>query len=230
MNDPEQRTRAVETDLILQEAYGAPFIPFSYRDPLSEMVNALLSHRTKNVVTRVAYQSLTAAYPSWEAVMEADTTAIEALISAVTFPEVKAPRIQRALSEVKRRRGELSLDFLGDMTVEEARAWLEDIPGVGAKTSAAVLSFSALRMPALVVDTHHHRVARRLGIVPPKATLDKTARLLQSYLPEDWDGQKVYDSHQGFMRHGQRVCIWRAPCCEQCIIRDRCDYYALNKH
>ena len=221
--------KALATDPILAEHYGAPFIPFSYRDPVSELVNSLMSHRTKNPVTRAAFAALRGRYPTWGDVIEADTKELEKTIAAVTFPEVKAPRIQAALRYVRdHNEGELSLDGLGQLTVEEAREWLERIPGVGAKTSAAVLSFSRLRMPALVVDTHHHRVAGRLGLVPPKASLDRAARLLQSYIPADWDGQRVYDSHQGYMRHGQRVCTWRNPKCGECIVREWCDSAAIH--
>lgn len=217
--------RALEVDRILCAAYGAPFVPFSYRDPLSEMVSALLSHRTKNAVTRAAFTNLVAAYPAWEAIVAAPTPEVESVIATVTYPEVKAPRIQEALRQVAARNGgRMSLDFLAELPVRAARDWLEAIPGVGAKTSAAVLNFSRLRMPALVVDTHHQRVAQRLGIVPPKASIEKASARLQEFLPGDWDGQRVYDSHQGFMRHGQRVCHWRNPACGQCVVRHLCDF------
>lgn len=220
------REKALHVDEILAAHYGAPFIPFSCRDPVSELVGALLSHRTKNAVTRGAYTRLREAFSTWEEVIAAPTNEVETAIAAVTFPEIKAPRIQGALKEVLARNdGELYLDGLAEVSVADARAWLEEIPGIGAKTSAAVLSFSYLRMPALVVDTHHHRVALRMGLVPPKSSLDKTARILQEYLPEDWDGQRVYDSHQGFMRHGQRVCHWRKPACEVCLVRKWCAYF-----
>ena len=221
----EQRERALVVDGILCETYGAPFVPFSVRDPLSELVNALLSHRTKNPVTRAAYAELVARFPHWEQVIDAPTAAVEEAIRTVTYPEVKAPRVQEALRQVRERTGgKLDLEFLADLPVADARAWLEEIPGVGAKTSAAVLSFSRLRMPALVVDTHHLRVAQRIGLVPPKATLDKAAGILQSFLPAEWDGQRVYDSHQGFMRHGQRVCHWKGPDCARCVVAEYCDY------
>jgi endonuclease-3 len=84
-------------------------------------------------------------------------------------------------------------------------------------------------MPALVVDTHHQRVAQRIGLVPPKASLDKCARQLQAYLPPEWDGQRVYDSHQGFMRHGQRVCHWRSPECGRCPVSELCDYAVSSR-
>lgn len=221
----EQQQKALLLDHILFEHYGGPFHFFSTKDPLSELVSALLSHRTKNKVSGQAYRQLRAAFPTWEAVREAPVEDIQQPISIVTFPEVKAPRIQQALRIITtRNNGKLTLDFIKEMPVPEARQWLEEIPGIGVKTSAAILNFSHLRLPALVVDTHHHRVAQRTGIVPPKASLDKTARLLESYLPSDWDGQRVYDNHQGFMRHGQKVCHWRSPNCGNCVIRVHCDY------
>ncbi len=217
--------RALEIDELLCAHYGAPFPPFGHRDPLSELVGSMLSHRTKNAVTRQAYLRLREVLPTWEKVIDAPTGDVQAAIAAVTFPEVKAPRIQAALSLVRERRGgELALDFLADLSVPDARAWLEEIPGVGAKTSAAVLNFSRLRMPALVVDTHHLRVAQRIGLVTPKASLDKAAARLQAFLPEGWDGQRVYDSHQGFMRHGQQLCHFHNPRCSGCPIRQGCDY------
>lgn len=229
MNDlfiQTSKDKALAIDEILFEYYGGPFNFFSTKDPLSQMVSALLSHRTKNAVSGKAYRKLREVHPTWEEVIDAPVKSVEKAINIVTYPEVKAPRIQHALSEVRKLNdGQLSLDFLKEWTPEKARTWLEAIPGIGVKTSAAILNFSQLRMCALVVDTHHLRVAQRLGIIPAKCTLDKGARLLESYLPSDWDGQRVYDSHQGFMRHGQKVCHWRYPNCKDCVVKANCDYY-----
>jgi endonuclease-3 len=221
------REKALLLDEILFKEYGGPFQFFSERDPLSEMVASMLSHRTKNSVSGQAYRHLRQALPTWEAVRDAPVEVIFNQISEVTYPEVKAPRIKAALQIITDLNGsDLTLDFIEDWPVETSRAWLEKIPGVGKKTSAATLNFSRLRLPALVVDSHHHRVSQRLGIVSPKASLDATARILESYLPTDWDGQRVYDSHQGFMRHGKQVCHWDRPECERCVVRAYCDYYA----
>lgn len=222
--DPSLQQKALKISRILCAEYGAPFLFFSDKDPVSQLVSALLSHRTKNRVSGAAYRALKAAYPQWEAVIAAPVEAIEQTIHMVTFPEVKAPRIQNALAFLAEKTN-LSLDFLADLSVVEAQAWLEQIPGVGVKTSAAVLNFSRLRQPALVVDSHHFRVAQRIGLIPPKCSLDKGARLLAAYLPADWNGQQVYDDHQGYMRHGQRVCHWSAPACSQCVVKSACNYF-----
>lgn len=214
----------------LQLLYGQTFPFFSSKEPISQLVSALLSHRTRNPVSRDAYHALREGYDSWQAVMEAPTEAVEQTIRMVTYPEQKAPRIQKALRLVKERTGgALSLDFLAALTVSEARAWLEDIPGVGAKTSAAILNFSRLRMAALVVDTHHLRVMQRVGILSPKANSAKAPYYLQSLLPKQWSAQQVYDHHQLIMRHGQRMCYYRAPRCEHCPLQVDCQYFSKNR-
>ena len=221
---PDRQTQFNALNDILCATYGAPFIYHSRKDPLSELIGSLLSHRTKNAITRAAYQQLKTDFPTWEEVIEADPKAIEESIRRVTFPEAKAPRIQQVLRDVRERSGALSLEFLKGMTVPEARAWLQEIRGVGSKTSAAVLAFSTLRMPALVVDTHHIRVAQRTGLVPPKMGIDKGAYALQALIPDDWTFQMVYDNHQGYMRHGQRICLWKNPLCGECSVRAWCAY------
>ena len=103
----------------------------------------------------------------------------------MTWPEQKAPRLQAVLRAVAERHGSLSLDFLGAMPVEEARAWLESIPGIGPKTSAAVLSFSVLRKAALPVDSHHHRVAQRTGLIAQSMNVGPSHVALAALLPGD---------------------------------------------
>jgi len=224
------KEKALFIDQQLQAHYSAPFNFFSTKDPLSQLVSAILSHRTKNAVSGKAYRQLRATLPTWEEVRDAETKMVEAAIHGVTYSEVKAPRIQYALQFITDyNQGNLTLDFIKNQSVKESRQWLETIPGVGVKTSAAILNFSHLRLPALVVDMHHLRVAQKIGLVPAKCTLDKGARLLESYLPEDWNGQQVYDSHQGFMRHGQKICHWKHPNCKDCVVRMHCLTYMENK-
>jgi endonuclease-3 len=227
--DYSAKEKLLEIDKLLCAHYGAPFRYFSTKDALSEMVSAILSHRTRNKVSGAAYHKLKARFPEWEQLITADVKDIEAAIAQVTYPEVKAGRIQAAMQLIKdRNNGDLSLEFLKDMEVQEARDWLEEIPGVGAKTSAAVLNFSKLRIAALVVDTHHQRVAQRVGLVPPKASISKVAYQLQAMIPKEWDAQQVYDNHEAFMYHGQKCCYYSHPECQRCPILHLCPYGSKN--
>ncbi|MDT0632892.1 hypothetical protein RQM47_14190 [Rubrivirga sp. S365] len=208
----------------LCEAYGCPIDFFSTKDPLSELVSALLSHRTKNADSGRAYTQLRERFPTWEAVRDAPTDEVKEALAPCTWPEQKAPRVQavlRAITDAPETDG-LSLDVLADWPVDRARRWLQAFKGVGPKTSAAVLLFSTLRRPALPVDSHHHRVAQRLGLIPPTMAVGPSHDALAALLPLDWDAQTVYDDHEALMLHGQKCCFWRNPACGRCPVYDLC--------
>ena len=204
--------------------YGCPIAYFHTLDPLSELVSSLLSHRTKNKDSGRAFKQLRVAFPEWELVRDAQTEAVKEAIAPCTWPEQKAPRIQQVLQQITKARGTLSLDFLADLSIEEARAWLETLTGVGPKTSAAVLAFSTLRRRALPVDSHHHRVAVRTGLISKQVAVGPSHAILEAQLPEDWTAQQVYDNHEVLMLHGQRCCHYRNPACDRCVILDLCPF------
>jgi endonuclease III len=212
----------IEVHYRLSDVYGKGIKYFHDLDPISELVSALLSHRTRNSFSARAFHNLRALFSSWEQVRDAPVSAIEEAISICTWPEQKAPRIQNVLRTITERHGELSLDFLATMPVPEARQWLEQIPGIGPKTSAAVLSFSTLRGKALPVDSHHFRVATRLGIIDAKIGEAKAHCVLENLLPAHFTAQDVYDHHQVMMKHGQKVCFYIRPDCAYCVLLDIC--------
>ena len=218
----ELRDKALEIHHRLCRLYNCPIGYFHTLDPLSELVSSLLSHRTRNADSGAAFKALRAAFPDWADVIAAPVAAIQAAIVRVTWPEQKAPRIQAILRAIQAERGALDLGFLGELPVEEARAWLERLPGIGPKTSAAVLSFSTLRRPALPVDSHHHRVAIRTGLIPANLAVGPAHRVLAAQLPPDWDAQHIYDNHEVLMLHGQRCCFPRTPACARCPLLDLC--------
>ena len=214
--------KVLEVHTRLCTLYGAPFPFFRDADPLTELVGSLLSHRTKNADSGRALVSLQKRFRRWEAVMDAPVEAVREAVRAATWPEQKAPRIQGALRYIEQNRGELSLEFLAAMPPLEAQAWLEAIPGVGPKTSAAVLLFSRLHLPALPVDSHHHRVAGRLGLIPSTVGPGPAHQLLRALLPPDWPAQTLYDHHEALMFHGQRCCFYRNPACARCPVLELC--------
>lgn len=223
MTDPAAlRDKALEIHRLLCTVYGCPVAYFHSLDPLSELVSSLLSHRTRNAASGAAFKALRRRWPDWQSVRDAPVAEVEATIAGVTWPEQKAPRIQAILRRITERVGSLSLDLLSGMTVPEARAWLEELPGVGPKTSAAVLSFSTLRQAALPVDSHHHRVAVRTGLIPASLAVGPSHAVLSAQLPEEWDAQQVYDNHEVMMLHGQRCCYYQAPACDRCVLLRLC--------
>ena len=223
-NSEDPRAKVIALHDILCQEYGCPIAYFHDLDPLSELISSLLSHRTKNKDSGRAFKQLRAEFPEWEAVRDAEVEAVRNAIARCTWPEQKAPRIQQILKKITQERGELSLNFLEDVPIAEARAWLETLPGVGPKTSAAVLSFSTLRRRALPVDSHHHRVAIRTGLIPAGVSVGPSHKVLEAQLPADWSAQQVYDNHEVLMLHGQRCCYYRNPQCGRCAVLSLCPY------
>ncbi len=212
--------KAIEVTQRLTEKYGE--VPFSSKDPMSMLVDIILSHRTRDEDTAAAYDNLLKRFGSWETVRDAPTGEVQGAIANVTFPEVKAPRLQALMRRITEERGELRLDFLRDIPVEEGAAWLSRLEGVGPKTAACVLLFSC-QQPLLPVDTHVHRISIRLGLIGKKVTADNAHALVQALLPQD--ARSIYNFHKGLLRHGQRVCVYERPRCGQCVVTDLCDYY-----
>jgi endonuclease-3 len=168
-----------------------------------------------------AFRQLRERFANWQDVRDADPEAVKDAIRVSGLANHKGPAIQRALTHITAQRGELSLDFLRDLPAVEAKAWLTSINGVGPKTASIVLLFS-LGMPAFPVDTHVHRVSKRLGLVGPKASRERAHVLLETSLPEEI----YYAFHLNLIRHGREVCDARQPRCEICVLQDICAYYA----
>jgi len=212
--------KALEVTRRLTEQYGEA--AFSNKDPMSMLVDIILSHRTRDEQTAAAYANLLKRFGSWEAVRDAPTREVQETIANVNWPEIKAPRLQTIMRQITEERGDLNLDFLCELPVEESAAWLNRFEGVGPKTTACVLLFSC-QQPLLPVDVHVHRISGRLGLIGKKVSADNAHTLLQALLPDN--ARAIYDFHKGLLRHGQRVCVYEHPHCSKCPLTDLCDYY-----
>ena len=204
----------------LAEAYG-PRRLRPGRDPLDELILTILSQNTSDHNSGRAYRMLRAKYASWEDVLSAPLPELYEVIKPAGLGNIKAPRIQGTLHAILERRGELSLDFLDELPLDQGKRWLTSLDGIGPKTAACVLLF-ALGKPALPVDTHVHRVARRLGLIGRKVSADQAHALLEAALPPE----AIYPFHVDMIQHGRLVCHAQRPRCAACPLSDLCDYYA----
>lgn len=214
------KEKATEITRRLTERYGEE--AFSSKDPMSMLVDILLSHRTRDEQTAAGYANLLRIFGSWEGVRDAPVGMVQAAIENVNFPEIKAPRLQAVMRQITEERGSLDLDFLRELSVAEGTAWLNRFEGVGPKTAACVLLFSCQK-PTLPVDVHVHRVSIRLGLIGKKVSADNAHKLLPVLLPGD--ARSIYNFHKALLRHGQRICVFERPRCKQCNLTDLCDYY-----
>jgi endonuclease-3 len=191
-------------------------------DPVSQLVRAIISSRTRDEVSSPAFERLRLRYTSWELLRDANHEEIETFIQPVTNADLKAKCLPRAIRMIIARTGALELDFLADWEEEMAMQWLRGLPGVGTKVAATVLNFSMLRKRALSVDTHLLRVGERLGILPAGADYDRGYDAYMRIVPDSWQADDLYELHWLLKYLGQEICAPLAPACPRCPLHDLC--------
>jgi endonuclease-3 len=169
------------------------------------------------VNSAAAYEHLTRRFRTWEDCLAAPVEQVAEAIRTGGLADQKARTIQRALARIKQDFGRINLDALASWDPSRSMEYLTSIPGIGPKTAACVLMF-ALGQPALPVDTHVHRQAIRLSLVPPKSTAIQTQVILQAACPPDL----VHPFHVLLIAHGRRVCHAQCPDCAACVLSDLC--------
>jgi endonuclease-3 len=213
-NVTPRRVRAILNRL--QRRYG-DLVPPRATDPLDELILTVLSQHTSDLNAGRSFAALRAAFPTWDSVVSVPTPRVADAIRSGGLADSKAPRIQAILREIRDREGGFDLSILRRLSDLEARDYLTSLPGVGPKTAAVVLSF-ALGRDAIPVDTHVHRVTRRLGLVPQNASAERADRLLHDLVP---DGLRT-PLHVAFIRLGREICRAPVPRCRQCPLKDLC--------
>jgi len=213
------KKRAMKVDRILTRIYGRKELALD-DDPLDTLVETILSQNTTDKNSGRAFMKLKDAYPKWEWMLGEDPKKVAKIIRSGGLAGIKAARILDALEFINRERGALELDFLRGMEPDEAEAWLGQMKGVGPKTRSIVLLF-ALGMPAFPVDTHIHRVTRRLGLIGSKTTREQAQAELAKLVPRE----EFYNFHIVIIEHGRAVCQARKLKCDICKISLLCDFY-----
>jgi endonuclease-3 len=215
----EAKQFALKIHQHLLEHFGAPtWRP--HLSPVAELVSTILSQNTNDTNRDRAFDALRERFPTWEEVRDAPEEEVIDAVRVAGLANQKGPRIQSALQTITDERGEIELDFLDAMPVQEASRWLQSIKGVGPKTAAIVLLF-ALKKPAFPVDTHVHRVTGRLGLRPPEMNANKTHQYLEDLFPPE----AYYPVHLNLIRLGREICQARSPNCPVCPLKDLCEYY-----
>ena len=206
----------------LAATYGVPSLP-PHGHPIAELVLTVLSQSTNDRNRDVAYLRLRDRFPDWRAIRDAPVDEVETAIRPGGLSPTKSVRIQQILRALPTTTDdEPTLDELAAMTVEEARALLTALPGVGRKTAACVLLFS-FGMRDVPVDTHVGRVGARLGVLPAKGTADAIHDAMLAITPR---GAEL-EFHVNLLRHGRRTCHSQRPACPNCPLRRMCPFADL---
>jgi endonuclease-3 len=209
---------------ILERTMGVP----QRENPLNPLDNLMLTILSQNTNDRnrdIAYQRLRNRFPVWEDVLNAEVKDIAEAIRPAGLANQKSQRIRDILRWIYDHYENLNLDFLCEMNPQEVMETFCQLKGIGVKTIAVVLMFSC-GVDIFPVDTHVHRLCRRIGLVPPETkSPEKTFTLMQDNVPKG----KAFSLHINLINHGRTICKARQPLCEQCPLTKICDYYGVNE-
>ena len=202
----------------LERAYGVPENKRS-SDPLDMLIKIILSQATSDTNSHRTFAALKKRFPTWDKLLRARTATIADTIRSGGLANQKAEVIKSVLRQVKEEHGTLDLNFLHDLTEEEATRYLSQFRGIGPKTVACTLLF-ACRKDVFPLDTHIFRILRRVGLIPQKSTDRRAHEIMNALVPRG----KFYSFHVNLIRHGRTLCRPRDPLCERCPIVEYCDY------
>jgi endonuclease-3 len=198
----------------LRVAYGTPVL-HPHHAPVDELILTVLSQNTNDRNRDVAFMRLRERFDSWEAVRGAPIDEVEEAIRPGGLAPTKSKVIARILDALD---GDDLMD-LPSIPLDEARARLVALPGVGRKTAACVLMFS-FGLPDVPVDTHVSRVGTRLGLFRPGASFEEMHDDANRFVPPE----EAHEFHVELIRHGRRTCHARRPACDGCPLLVMCPY------
>lgn len=211
-----------------QQTYGG-------RDAFECLVRTILSQHTSDVASQPAHEAVLERYASGsdtlaEALAEASHAELAETIRSAGLYNQKAEKIIGAAQRVLDEYGSAVAfdEFVTEGDSEQVRETLLDINGVGPKTADCVLLFAGGTAGTFPVDTHVHRITRRLGIAPPDADHERVRRELERDVPPD----KCGFGHTAMIQFGREYCLARQPAClgdpEACPLAELCDQVGVD--
>jgi endonuclease-3 len=195
----------------LAVAIPNPTTELAYSSTFELLAAVILSAQATDKGVNLATAKLFQVANTPQAILALGLEQLESYIKTIGLYRAKAKNIMATC--------QMLVDEFGG-EVPNSRAALESLPGVGRKTANVILN-TAFGQPTIAVDTHIFRLGNRIGLAPGKTPLEVEQKLLKTT-------PKVYlhDAHHLLILHGRYVCVARKPKCEECVIRDLCEYKA----
>ena len=198
---------------VLSEVYFDTGTALEYGSPFQLLVSTALAAQSTDVQVNKVTGPLFARYPDALGMSRASEEDLVPYIKSIGLYKNKA----KNLAAMARK---LAEDFSGE--VPRTRDELMTLPGVGRKTANVVLS-NAFSIPAMAVDTHVFRVARRMGLAGGTTPREVEGQLCALVPESDWS-----QAHHWLIWHGRRVCAARKPACGACPVGDICPRVGLD--
>ena len=226
----ESRAEAVVDrlgELYWRKTYGG-------QDAFECLVRTILSQNTSDVASQPAHDALVERYGGGDdlaaALADADQQRLAETIQSAGLYNQKSARLVALAGEITEAYGGADGfdEFVSERDPGTVRDRLLEMNGVGPKTADCVLLFAGGRSGVFPVDTHVHRIARRLGLAPPDADHEAVREHLEAVVP----ASKCGFGHTAMIQFGREYCTARKPACldgpEACPLADVCDQVGVD--
>lgn len=211
----EARRLADLTVAQLERLYPDAHCSLDYSDPLELLIATILSAQCTDDRVNIVTKSLFAKYKSAQAFATAPLDELELAIKSTGFFRNKAKNIKACCQEIVDKHQGKVPQSMEDLVV---------LAGIGRKTANVVLGNAFGISSGVVVDTHVGRLSQRLGLTAAKDPVKIEQDLMQLVAKDHW----IRLSHQ-LIQHGRKVCLARAPRCEDCTMAEFCPQVGLKK-
>ncbi len=204
-----------EKDVIerLKKHFPEPKTELNFRNPFELIIVVLLSAQTTDVKVNEVSKKLFEKYPDPLSLANADLEDLYQILRPINYYKKKAKYIKEVARMIVEEFNGKIPDNIEDLT---------KLPGIGRK-SASVILVNGFNKPAIVVDTHVKRVAKRLGITCHDDPLKVEEDLAKFFSKENW----IYISN-ALVLFGRYICKARNPKCKECYLNDICPYENKN--
>lgn len=203
--------------LVVAKSYFPDATPeLNYSNELELILAVMLSAQTTDKAVNKVTDQLFAKYPTADDYLNANIEEIQAIIKPIGLTKRKS---QNIIEICKFYKEELNYQLVND------RKLLMTLPGIGQKTANVVLAI-LFDMPYMAVDTHVHRICKRLKIIPEHRNELYAEYTLERILR----GENINSYHQSLIYFGRYHCTAINPKCDSCKLQTECRYYKqLNK-
>jgi endonuclease III len=203
----EKKSRAARIAKSLARLYPEARISLDFKTPWQCLAATILSAQCTDERVNMVTPALFKKYPDAAAMAESDPRDVEKMIVQTGFFRQKTKSLRAAAQDIVERFGNRVPDTMEDLIT---------LRGVGRKTANVILGH-VYGKPGFTVDTHVRRLTFRLGLTTSREP-DQIERDLCDLLPsKEWTSFSMR-----LILHGRRICIARAPRCDQCALAPDC--------
>lgn len=216
------KKRIEKINQLLINHFGIPERQKKLPNPIDIIIGTILSQNTNDKNSYRAFLNLKSHIKNWDDVLAMKSSQLEKIIKVAGLGKQKSQAIKNFLSNLKKKKGKLSLDYLRQKNDDEVLEELSSHKGIGVKTASCVLLF-AFDRNVCPVDTHVHRILNRVGLVKTSSP-EKTFDQIKLHLPEG----VAHSFHTNLLRLGREFCTPTNPKCYECPIENICNYADKN--